>query len=164
MKVLAISGSLKAGSSNAALLRVAAEVAPPGMSIDVWEGLGGLPHFNPDLDTGEPPASVRDFRRLLASADAVIISSPEYAHGMPGALKNAIDWLVSDGTLVGKPVLIITTAPTRGTFAHAQLVEVLTTMQWNVLTGASLLLRKNDDFREKLRASLTSLAKQQSDR
>ena len=106
-----------------------------------------------------------DFRRLLASADAVIISSPEYAHGMPGSLKNALDWLVSDGTLVGKPVLIITTAPTRGEFAHAQLVEVLTTMQWNVLTGASLLLRKNDDFKRELRASLTSLAaKPQSDR
>jgi chromate reductase len=158
VKVLAISGSLRAGSSNAALLRVAAEVAPPGMTIDVWEGLGGLPHFNPDLDEGEPPAPVRDFRRLLASADAVIISSPEYAHGMPGSLKNAIDWLVSDGTLVGKPVLIITTAPTRGEFAHAQLVEVLTTMQWNVLTGASLLLRKNDEFKQKLSASLRALS------
>ncbi len=157
MKVLAISGSLRTGSSNATLLRAAAELAPAGMSIEVWDGLGGLPHFNPDLDEGDAPASVRDFRRLLASADAVILSSPEYAHGMPGSLKNALDWLVSDGTLVGKPVLIITTAPTRGEFAHAQLVEVLTTMQWNVLADASLLLRKNDEFREKLRESLATL-------
>ena len=134
------------------------------MRIEVWEGLGGLPHFNPDLDENDPPEPVREFRRLIGSADAVIISSPEYAHGMPGSLKNALDWLVSDGTLVGKPVLIITTAPTYGEHAHAQLVEVLTTMQWNVLTGASLLLRKNDDSKEKLRASLTSLATQQSDR
>ena len=153
MKIVAISGSLRAGSSNAALLRAAAELAP----IDICDALGELPHFNPDLDGDDPPASVRAFRQLLESADGIIISSPEYAHGVPGSLKNALDWLVSDGTLVGKPVLIITTAPTFGEFAHAQLVETLTTMNWNVLKDASLLVRKNDDYRGKLRASIAKL-------
>ena len=153
MKIVAISGSLRAGSSNAAILRVAAELAP----IEIWEGLGELPHFNPDLDAGDPPEPVRAFRQLLASADGVIISSPEYAHGVPGSLKNALDWLVSDGALVGKPVMIITSAPTYGEFAHAQLMETLTTMNWNVLRDASLLVRKNDEFREKLRQGLAKL-------
>ena len=150
MKIIGISGSLRAGSSNAAVLRAFPE-------IEVWEGLGDLPHFNPDLDGDDPPESVRAFRELLRSADGVIICSPEYAHGIPGSLKNALDWLVSDGTLVGKPVVVITTAPTYGEFAHAQLVEVLTTMQWNVLRDACLLLRKNEDYTDKLRASLEKL-------
>ena len=160
MKIVGISGSLRAGSSNAALLRE--------LPIDVWEGLGELPHFNPDLDAGDPPEPVRAFRQLLASADGVIICSPEYAHGVPGSLKNALDWLVSDGSLVGKPVMIITCAPTYGEFAHAQLIETLTTMNWNVLRNASLLVRKNDDFRPKLKQSLAKLtssaAKPRSDR
>ena len=101
---------------------------------------------------------------MLRSADAVIISSPEYAHGIPGSLKNALDWLVSDGTLAGKPVVIITTAPTRGELAQAQLAEVLKTMSWDVLTEARLTLRKNDDYKEKLRASLTSLATRRASR
>ena len=149
MKIVGISGSLRAGSWNTKLLRE--------LQIDVWEGIGELPHFNPDLDSDDPPAPVRAFRQLLASADGVIICSPEYAHGVPGSLKNALDWLVSDGTLVGKPVVIVTIAPTFGEFAHAQLVETLTTMNWNVLQDASLLVRKNDDYGEKLKASVAKL-------
>lgn len=162
MKVVGISGSLRAGSSNAALLRAAAEIAPPGMEIEVWEGLGGLPHFNPDFDGHDPPQPVRAFRELLASAGGVIICSPEYAHGVPGSLKNALDWLVSDGILVGKPVVIITAAPSRGEYAHASLVETLTTMNWSVLKDASLFFRKkvaDDEFRQGLRASLETLRK-----
>lgn len=164
MKILAISGSLRANSSNGAVLRAASELAPPNMRIEVWEGIGTLPHFNPDLDDGGAPEVIHEFRRKLRDADGVIISTPEYAHGVPGSLKNALDWLVSDGTLVDKPVLIITTAPTFGEHAHAQLIETLRTMNWRVLDDASLMLRKNDDYRERLRASLTSLAKQQSSR
>jgi len=158
VKVIAISGSLRAGSSNAAMLRTAKQLAPEGMDIELWEGAGALPHFNPDLDDGEPPPSVTEFRELLRSAGGVIICSPEYAHGVPGSLKNALDWLVSDGTLAGKPVMIVTIAPTRGTFAHAQLAETLRTMSWNVIEEASLTLRKSEDARERLRASLEMLA------
>ena len=158
MKVIAISGSLRTGSSNLELLRTATALAPQGMHIELWEGAGALPHFNPDLDEGEPPQRVAEFRELLRSADGVIICSPEYAHGVPGSLKNALDWLVSDGTLAGKPVMIVTIAPTRGTFAHAQLAETLRTMSWNVIEEASLMLRKSEEARERLRASLEMLA------
>jgi len=161
VKVIAISGSLRSGSSNAALLRVASELAPAGMDIELWEGFSALPHFNPDLDGDEPPGAVRELRQLLATSDAVIISSPEYAHGMPGSLKNALDWLVSDGTLVGKPVVIITAAPTFGEHAHAALIETLGTMQWNVIKSASLFMRKkiaDPEFTQALRASLDALA------
>src|SRR5215210_7667841 len=96
MKIIAISGSLRRQSSNAALLRAAAGVAPDGIQVVMYDGLGELPHFNPDLDEegSEPPARVRELRELLIGADAVLISSPEYAHGVPGAFKNMLDWLV----------------------------------------------------------------------
>ena len=87
MKIVAISGSLRSGSSNAALLRAGAALAPEGMELVFYEGVGSLPHFNPDLDGGEPPRSVREFRALLGAADGVLISSPEYAHGIPGSLE-----------------------------------------------------------------------------
>jgi chromate reductase len=161
VRVIGISGSLRAGSSNAALLHSAAELAPAEMRIIVWEGLGTLPHFNPDLDVDEPPPIVRRFRRLLESADGVIISSPEYAHGVPGSLKNALDWLVSAGELVGKPVAIINAAPGGGERAQASLAETLATMNWNVVSGASLLTRKkiaDPQLARELRASLDALA------
>ena len=161
MKIIGISGSLRAGSSNAALLRASAELAPAGMKIIVWEGLASLPHFNPDLDVDEPPPIVREFRQLLESADGVIISSPEYAHGVPGSLKNALDWLVSAGELVGKPVVVINAAPGGGERAQASLLETLAAMNWNVLTGASLLTRKkiaDPQLARELRASLDALA------
>ena len=96
MKILAISGSLRRVSSNSTLLRAATLLAPEGMEITLFEGLGGLPHFNPDLEGTEPP-SVPDFRARLQAADGVLICSPEYAHGVPGVLKNALDWVVGSG-------------------------------------------------------------------
>src|SRR5262245_21657419 len=97
MKILAISGSLRAHSSNAAILRAMAALAPPDVDIELYEELGRLPHFNPDLDQegAVAPRPVADFRRRLAAADGVVICSPEYAHGTPGSLKNGLDWLVS---------------------------------------------------------------------
>ena len=140
MNILAISGSLRADSSNARLLRSAAAVAPPGMAFIVLRaGLGALPHFNPDLD-GEgatPPPAVADLRRLLAEADGVVISSPEYAHGVPGSLKNALDWIVSSGELTEKPVALLTAAPGGGAFAHPALTATLEVMGARVLPEAS---------------------------
>src|SRR3982751_6815740 len=102
MKILAISGSLRAQSSNAALLRAAAALAPADVAFDFYDGLGALPPFNPDLDEEGMSASapVADLRARAAAAGGVMICSPEYAHGMPGVLKNALDWLVSVGELV----------------------------------------------------------------
>lgn len=139
MKIVAISGSLRAQSSNAALLRAAARVAPDGTRVVMYEGLGGLPHFNPDLDAEglEPPPSVRELRELLIAADAVLISSPEYAHGVPGAFKNMLDWLVSTGELAGKPVALWNASPAGGEHAQNAILETLRTMNWRVIDEAS---------------------------
>lgn len=139
MRILAIPGSLRRGSSNAALLRAAARVAPPGVEIEMYEDLGALPHFNPDLDgeDAEPPEPVRALRALLVAADAVLISSPEYAHGVPGSLKNLLDWLVSAGELVDKPVALLNASPVGGEFAQKALLETLRTMNWRVVDEAS---------------------------
>jgi NAD(P)H-dependent FMN reductase len=141
------------------------------MEIVIFEGLGDLPHFNPDLDLdgADQPPTVRDLRGLLAAADGVMISSPEYAHGVPGSLKNALDWLVSAGELVGKPVLLVNASPAGGEWAQASLVETLSVMSWNVLRDASLLapfVRKklevsgsaDPETEQTLRTSLDALA------
>ena len=131
MKIIAICGSLRAQSSNLALLRAATNL---GIDVQIYEGLAFLPHFNPDDDVegATPPPAVAELRMLLASADGILISSPEYAHGVPGSLKNALDWLVSDGALVDKPVALINASPVGGEFARDSLVETLTTMNWRV--------------------------------
>src|SRR5690349_21363282 len=104
MRILAISGSLREGSSNTAVLQAAAALAPLGVEIILYDGLGRLPHFNPDLDGENAVAPVAEWRARLQSADGVLISSPEYAHGVPGSLKNALDWVVGSGEFVNKPV------------------------------------------------------------
>ena len=139
MKILAISGSLRARSSNTELLRAAALVAPASWTFDLYDGLGGLPHFNPDLDAegSTPPEPVRDLRARVAAADAVLICSPEYAHGVAGSMKNALDWLVSDAEMVGKPVGVLN-ASARAGIAHAALAETLRTMSTALVPGASI--------------------------
>jgi NAD(P)H-dependent FMN reductase len=127
LTILAISGSLRARSSSGALLELAARLAPDGMALARYDGLAGLPHFNPDLDTDAPPDAVRALRAAFCRADGVVISSPEYAHGVPGALKNALDWMVRDPEFAGKPVALLN-ASTRATHAHAALAETLVTM------------------------------------
>lgn len=140
MKIVAICGSLRAQSSNASALRELQRGAPGGVEIAVYDGLSRLPHFNPDLDEEgmEPPPEVRALRELLISADAIVISSPEYAHGVPGSLKNMLDWLVSVGELVEKPVALLNAAPHRGHHAQAQLAETLRTMNWKLIEIGAL--------------------------
>lgn len=98
-----------------------------GHELTRYAGLADLPAFNPDLDIEPPHPSVRALREQIADADALIISCPEYAHGVPGALKNALDWLVSGVEIYGKPVVLLNPSP-RSLFAHAQLAETLRTM------------------------------------
>jgi chromate reductase, NAD(P)H dehydrogenase (quinone) len=139
VKILTISGSLRARSSNTELLRAAQLLADPSWIFDPYDGLAGLPHFNPDLDFegATPPEPVRDLRARIAAADALVISSPEYAHGVPGALKNALDWMVSDVAMIGKPIGLLN-ASSRSTFAHPQLAETLRTMSTTVVPEAGL--------------------------
>jgi len=137
--ILAVSGSLRTASSNTALVRAAAASAPQNVAVRLYSDLAELPHFNPDLDGDTPPTAVAQFRSQLAACDAVLISSPEYAHGVPGALKNALDWVVGSGELVGQPVALINTSP-RATHAQASLAETLTVMSTNLIPGASISL------------------------
>ncbi len=175
MAILAISGSLRAASTNSALLRAAAAVAPDGVTVTVFAGLdgrgvGGLPPFNPD-DDGDPALpTVRAFRAALVAADAVMIACPEYAHGVPGALKNALDWVVASGEFVDKPTALLHASP-RSAYARAALAEVLTVMSARLVGEASVtipLMGKTpdeaaailarDDHRAALRAALSRLA------
>jgi chromate reductase len=141
VKILTISGSLRDRSSNTELLRAAQLVADPSWTFDHYDGLASLPHFNPDLDYegSMPPEPVRDMRARIAAADALLISSPEYAHGVPGSLKNALDWMVSDAAMIGKPIALLN-ASARATFAHPQLAETLRTMSTALVEGASLVV------------------------
>jgi chromate reductase len=135
-RILAISGSLRRESSNTALLKAAAALAPPGTEIQLYDGLGDLPHFNPDIEANEPNA-VTDLRARIRAADGLLICSPEYAHGVPGVLKNALDWLVGGNEFPGKPVALLNAAP-RATHAQAMLAETITTMAGRVVAEASI--------------------------
>lgn len=139
MRILTFCGSLRARSSNRALLRAFERLAPSTLTFQHYERLGELPHFNPDLDGKSLPQTVEELRRLVAGADAVVISTPEYAHALPGSFKNALDWLVSDPAFAGKPVTILHVA--RGsTWALDSLKEVLKTMSARIIEPASILL------------------------
>lgn len=139
-RILALSGSLRAASSNTALLKAARALAPEGVEVDLYEGLARLPHFNPDLDDLEgnaAPPAVLEFRSRLDASDGLLIASPEYAHGVPGALKNAIDWVVSSGQIYEKPVALLN-ASMGATHAYASLKETLKTADADVVEEASV--------------------------
>jgi chromate reductase len=139
MRILGISGSLRSRSANSAVIAAAAGLAPPGVEVVSYAGLAGLPHFNPDLDTADPPPAVRDFRHQIAGCQGLLICSPEYARGVAGSLKNALDWLVAGFEFPGKPVAVIN-ASERATHADAQLRLTLTTMSARVVEEASITL------------------------
>lgn len=138
MKILAICGSLRAASLNAMLLRAAARLAPPDLAILIYERMAALPLFNPDLDL-TPPATVLDLKAQISAADAVLIASPEYAHGVTGVMKNALDWTVSSDVFVNKPVIVFNASP-RATHADAALREILDVMSAKILETASVKL------------------------
>jgi|SRR5215467_704555 len=139
MRILAISGSLRAASSNTVLLNAAAALAPENVEVIVYRGLADLPHFNPDFDGDAAHPAVEDFRCQLCKASGVVISSPEYAHGVPGVLKNALDWLVRSGELFEKPVALFSASP-RATFAQASLTVTLSVMSVRLIEEASIIV------------------------
>jgi chromate reductase, NAD(P)H dehydrogenase (quinone) len=146
VRILAISGSLRQTSSNTKLLQAAIALSPQHVEIKLYGGLNDLPHFNPDLEPMAPLA-VTDLQAQIKWCDGLIISTPEYAHGIPGVLKNALDWLVSSKDFMGKPIAILNASP-RAIHAPASLVEILTTMAGLVVPEASItisLLGKNLD-------------------
>ncbi|MEU7156471.1 NADPH-dependent FMN reductase [Streptomyces chrestomyceticus] len=137
MKILTLNGSLRARSSNGAVLRSALALTD---ATSAAADLAALPHFHPDQDAegATPPAPVAALRHAVADADAVLIVSPEYAHGVPGVLKNALDWLVSSADLLDKPTAVLTASPspTGAAYAHAQLRETLRMMSAAVIPAA----------------------------
>lgn len=134
MKILAISGSLRTASLNSALLRAVARIAPHGIEVTLYRGLGDLPLFNPDIEASLP-APVAALREQILASDALLIASPEYAHGVTGAIKNALDWMVGNETFVDKPVALLNASP-RATHAQAALRETLSTMSARLVDAA----------------------------
>jgi chromate reductase len=138
LKILAISGSLRSVSFNHQILLAAAEMAPPDVKVEIFEGLAAIPSFNPDLDREPLPTAVKDFKKYLDECDGVLISSPEYAFGVPGSLKNALDWAVGSNEFEKKPVSVITVSATGGEQARTQLERTLKAMSAEIIEGAGL--------------------------
>ncbi|QNA85442.1 NAD(P)H-dependent oxidoreductase [Sphingomonas sp. So64.6b] len=140
LRLLAVAGSLREASSNLVLLEAASSMAPAGVHIELFRGIGDLPHFNADLDAdGLLPTAALAWRDLVAGCAGMIISCPEYAGGIPGTFKNALDWLVGDARFQGKPILILNASP-RSVSAQQALRLVLRTMSADIVEEASLTL------------------------
>jgi NAD(P)H-dependent FMN reductase len=136
-RVLCLSGSLRRGSANTAVLEAARRLAPPALELVPYAGLGGLPWFNPDDELDPLPPTVAELRREVGAADALLIACPEYAHGVPGAFKNGLDWLVGSLEFPGKPVALINASGRESHHAQEALREILRTMSADLLDGVS---------------------------
>ena len=136
MTILAVPGSLRATSSNVKIVKEIQKWAPPHVDVIIYEDLALLPAFD---DSDEEPEAVRSWRRQLAEADGVFVCSPEYAFGIPGALKNAFDWTVRSGELVNKPLALVTAA-SKGDKAHAAWLDIFTVLTAAIPEGGAVLI------------------------
>jgi NAD(P)H-dependent FMN reductase len=136
MTILAIPGSLREHSSSNLILKAIVAMSPAEVHIEVYSGLGALPHFN---DAADAPESIRDLRMKIRNADAVLIVTPEYAFGVPGSLKNALDWTVASGEFIDKPVGLIT-ASSQGEHGHAALLLILKAISAKIIPDATRLI------------------------
>jgi NAD(P)H-dependent FMN reductase len=139
IKIIAISGSTRKTSSNLNLIKGIGRLTSDIFEISIFEGLSDIPHFNPDLDLETPPIQVANFRKHLKAADAILICTPEYAMGVPGTLKNAIDWTVSSMEFSKKPVALIT-GSLSGEKAHASLLGTLLIIESKMTADTQLLI------------------------
>ena len=154
MKILAVSGSLQARSSNTAVLRTAHRVTPAGVEIVDALSVAAVPHFNPDLEKDGPaPYAVGAWRAQVAAADGVLIASPEYAHSLPGALKNALDWLVGSGELYRKRTAVLcgSPRPNGGALGRQALEQTLNAQGAIVVVSATVGITAADKGAEELR-------------
>lgn len=182
MRVLAISGSLRRDSHNTALLRAAAELLPPSVQLEFFDGLKSVPPYDEDDDVGAGPPAVRRFRKAIEEADAVLIATPEYNSSVPGQLKNALDWASRpqlENALRGKPAAVIgaSTGMFGAVWAQAEVRKVLAATGARVIETELPVAHANEAFtedgrladpelREKLEeilAELASLAEQVSE-
>ena len=175
LQLLLVSGSLRAGSTNTAVLETARMLAPKRVNAVLYRGMGGLPHFNPDDDReGETVhGAVTELREQVESADALLICTPEYAGALPGALKNLLEWTVGDAGTYRKPVAWINAsggaAPTGGADAHDSLRKVLGYVHADIVDVACKRIPLTRDaigpegtiadpqIREQITAALTAL-------
>jgi chromate reductase, NAD(P)H dehydrogenase (quinone) len=153
MKVLAISGSLRRDSHNTALLRAAAELVPPPVELEIFDGLKAVEPYDEDDDHGPGPVGARRLREAIESADAVLIATPEYNGSIPGQLKNALDWASTpfpDNILKGKPVAVIgaSTGAYGGMWAQAELKKVLGVTGARVVSADMAVARAQEQFDE----------------
>ena len=134
-RVLCLCGSLRRVSSNRAALEAAWQLAPASLELHLYDGLATLPLFNPDDEQASLPASALALRTVVGQADALLIACPEYAHGVPGAFKNLLDWLVGDQAFPGKPVLLLNASARDSHHAQEALAEILRTMSARLLAS-----------------------------
>jgi chromate reductase, NAD(P)H dehydrogenase (quinone) len=135
-KILALPGSLRAESSSNVVLKIISENLPDLVSFEIYGHIGSLPHFN---DPKEIPQIVQDYKKKIQEADGILICTPEYAFGVPGSLKNALDWTVSSSEFVNKPVALIT-ASSQGEKGHAALLNILTAISAKIPENGALLM------------------------
>ncbi|MEO8583873.1 MAG: NADPH-dependent FMN reductase [Flavitalea sp.] len=139
LKIFALSGSTRQNSSNHNLIKAIGKLTTVLFAIDMFEGLAELPHFNPDKDGDAVDPKITSFRNRLREADAILICTPEYAVGVPGSLKNAIDWTVSSMEFSHKPVALIT-ASTSGQFSHPSLMATLLIIESKITERSQLVI------------------------
>ncbi len=144
VRILLVCGSLRGGSTNAAVLRTAGRFAPTGVEAESYDGMATLPHFNPDDDAEPLHPAVVALRAAIGRADALLFCTPEYAGALPGSFKNLLDWTVGGGEIYGKPVAWLNVsglqAPTRGAGAHDSLRTVLGYVGAEIVEPATLAI------------------------
>ena len=137
MSLLLISGSLRDGSTNTAMLRTAQAIDP---DTELFAGMGALPHFSPDADDDALPAAVAELRAAVGRVDAILVCTPEYAGALPGAFKNLLEWLVGGGEAYRKPIAWINVsgpaAPSGGADAHDSLRKVVSYLSMEIVEEA----------------------------
>ena len=151
MRVLGISGSLRADSYNTQLLHAARELLPDGVELELYDGLRELPPYDQDVEDAGAPASVQDLRARIADADALLIATPEYNGSIPGVLKNAIDWAsrpFGEASLRNKPTAVIgaSTGTFGGVWAQADLRKVLGIAGARVVEGEVAIGHAQEQF------------------
>lgn len=153
MRLLVVPGSLRSGSYNTALARAALALAPDGIDVELYDGLGELPPYDADADGGDTPAAVRDLRERIAGADAVLFVTPEYNGSVPGVLKNAVDWASrprGDAALAGRTVAVAgaTTGQYGAVWAQQDLSRILGIAGARVIEGELPVSRAQNVFDE----------------
>lgn len=140
IKIFAITGSTRKNSSNYKILKHISENIKTEFEIEIFEDLAEIPHFNPDLDTENPPEKVISFRNKIIQADGIIICTPEYVFSLPGSLKNALEWCVSTTIFSNKKTGLIT-ASASGEMGYEQLLLIMKTLEAKFESDSQLLVQ-----------------------